>query len=86
MSSCMSVLVYFHIPSKWRFGLEPRLVHVGILVRVTSFRIPRIFHVRIILRDCETDYFLVIANVREGLQWVNRPHRGLIGKDLTSGS
>ena len=31
--------------------------------------------------DCDTDHYLVIA--KEDKQWVNRPHRGLIGKDLT---
>ena len=33
--------------------------------------------------DRGTDHYLVIAKVRERLAWVNRPHRGLIGKDLT---
>jgi len=33
--------------------------------------------------DCDTDHYLVIAKVRERLAVVNRPHRDLIGKDLT---
>jgi len=33
--------------------------------------------------DCDTDHYLVIAKVREILAVVNRPRRGLIGKDLT---
>jgi hypothetical protein len=32
VSSCKSVLVYFHIPSKRRFVFKPWLVHVGIVV------------------------------------------------------
>jgi len=33
--------------------------------------------------DCDTDHYLVIAKVRERLAVVNRPHRSLIGKDVT---
>jgi hypothetical protein len=29
--------------------------------------------------DCDTDYYLVVAKVRERL---NKPHRSLMGKDL----
>ena len=33
--------------------------------------------------DSDTDHYLVIAKVREILAVAKRPHRGLIGKDLT---
>jgi len=32
---------------------------------------------------CDTDHYLVVPKVRERLAVANRPHRGLIGKDLT---